>query len=132
MQYVLLFRLDEKRWADLPPADTARLWAECDAFAQDMARTNVGRCGGALQPTTTATTVRERAGQTVFSDGPFAETKEALAGYQIVECPTVNDAIALAKRFPPLQLEGTSVEIRPLMTEADEKKRWGEEGRSPG
>jgi hypothetical protein len=69
--------------------------------------------GDALQPTTTATTVRERDGKILSTDGPFAETKEQLGGYFLVECANLDEAIQATSRMPALE-RGGSVEIRPI------------------
>jgi len=71
------------------------------------------RAGDALQPTATATTVRVRDGETLVTDGPFAETREQLGGYYLIECESLDQAIDAARRIPSV---GTgSVEVRPLM-----------------
>ena len=71
--------------------------------------------GGAhLQPVTTATTVRQQAGQSVMTDGPFAETKEVFGGYYLVEADDLDVALAIAERIPAVRMGG-SVEVRPLV-----------------
>lgn len=114
MQYLLLLYDDEQK-------DAARTEAEAEAnmnkwFAYDKhineAVTVVG--GNALQPTGTATTVRKNAGGTLVSDGPFAETKEQLGGYYLIEAENLDQAIEIASGAPHLE-EGGSVEIRPIM-----------------
>jgi hypothetical protein len=67
-----------------------------------------------LHPASTATTVRQRGGKVVIIDGPFAETSEVLGGFQLVECRDLDEAIAIASRFPALSA-GFSMEVRPVM-----------------
>ena len=76
-----------------------------------------------LHEISSASTVRRTGGAFVVTDGPFAETKELLGGYAIVECRDRDEAIELAKTFPVVEA-GFAVEVRPIMTEAEERKRW--------
>jgi hypothetical protein len=122
--YMLIYRLDEQRFANLPPDDLAALWADCDADCAAMIEQKIQVGSGALQPSSTATVARERNGETFYTDGPFVETKEAIAGYQLIEVASREEAVTIAKRFPPLRLEGTSVEIRQVWDEPGERKRW--------
>jgi hypothetical protein len=114
MKYACLVYLDESQITSLSQGEWDALNNECMAFGE----TNVGnveRLGSeALQPTHTATTVRVRAGRTMTTDGPFAETKEQLAGFYAIEAKDLDEAIAFASRIPPARY-GT-IEIRPLRT----------------
>ena len=83
------------------------------AYTQELQDSGAMVAGDALQPIEVATTVRVRDGETVVTDGPFAETKELLGGYYIVDVPTLDDALALAAKMP--NIEYGSVEVRPLM-----------------
>jgi hypothetical protein len=90
-----------------------------DLSRREAGRQNAGssghfRAGSQLQPTSNATTIREKNGKAVTIDGPFAETKEQLGGYYLVECKDLDEAIALAKRIP-LVANGGVVEVRPLV-----------------
>jgi hypothetical protein len=69
--------------------------------------------GAKLQSSATATTVRGRNGKPVLTDGPFAETKEQLGGYHLVECKDLDEALSIAKRIPTIRVGGT-IEVRPL------------------
>lgn len=113
MKFMLLFHIDEKRSAELSKAENDRILAECDQLALEYAAT--GRAGGcaALEPSSTARTLRLCKGQLVITDGPFAETKEVLAGVQILDCRDINHALEMAAKFPPL-CHGASVEVRPI------------------
>ena len=84
-----------------------------DAYTQSLTDAGVLVGGDALERVDTATTVRERDGQTQFTDGPFAETKEFLAGYYLLNCPDLDTALDHATRLPAVGFGG-SVEVRPV------------------
>ena len=119
MKYLCLVYLDEKRLHELPDED-------CVAY--DTAIRKSGHCiaSEALQPVATATTVRVRNGKTSVTDGPFAETKECLAGFYMIEAKDLNEAIQVASRIPPAAVG--SIEIRPIrpIRETVKAKRQGE------
>lgn len=85
-----------------------------DCMAYDQALRNSGRCiaSEALQPTHTAATVRVRNGKVAVTDGPFAETKECLAGFYLVEAADLNEAVQIASKIPPASVG--SIEVRPI------------------
>jgi hypothetical protein len=105
MKYLCLVYLDEKRLHELPDED-------CVAY--DAAIRKSGHCiaSEALQPVETATTVRVRNGRTSITDGPFADTKEQLAGFYMIEAKDLNEAIQIASRIPPARVG--SIEVRPV------------------
>lgn len=109
MQYLLLIYDDEKRWSH--GYDKAEL-EEYRAFGKEYATAIKG--GHALQTTNTAATVRVRDGKRLTTDGPFAETKEQLGGYYLVEAATRDEAIAIAAKIPGARFG--SIEVRPIMT----------------
>jgi hypothetical protein len=113
MQYMLMIYHDETLWAKMPDAQKGKIVQECDAFAQSIVTSGHFRAGAPLQPTAMATTVREKSGQRVTTDGPFAETKEQIAGYLLVECQDLDEAIAIAARFPSIRV-GAAIEVRPV------------------
>jgi hypothetical protein len=86
--------------------------SECLAFSEDLRRGGHRLAGEALQPAETATTVRVRNGRLSLFDGPFAETKEQLAGFYLIEARDLNEAIQLAAKIPPARVG--SIEIRPV------------------
>ena len=88
------------------------MMAEYDAFNQEMGRRGVIQGGERLRPTTDATTVRVVEGDVVVSDGPFAETKEQLAGFYMIEARDLNEAIQIASKIPPAAIG--SIEVRPI------------------
>lgn len=112
MQYLLLIYDDDKRYAH--GYDSAEL-GEYRAFGKEFSAAIKG--GHALQPTTSAATVRVRGGERLITDGPFAETKEQLAGYYLVDAATKEEAVALAAKIPGARFG--SVEVRPIMTFSD-------------
>jgi hypothetical protein len=94
------------------PEQLAEMGPRWDAFTESLRDAGAWVAGDALQPGDVATTVRERDGQTQFTDGPFAETKEYLAGYYLVDCPDLDSALAHASRMPNIAYG--SVEVRPV------------------
>lgn len=112
MEYALLIYTDTKRWAELSADERNRVHAECAAWHQELVKNGNARSALGLQPVTTATTVAEKDGRLVIMDGPFAETKEFLGGLESIECRDLDEAIAIAKRFPALRV-GSLVEVRP-------------------
>jgi hypothetical protein len=113
MQYLLLCCFDETRWAQLPEAQKDQIMQEYDAFIQSLVTSGHLRASARLHPTAMATTVREQHGQRLITDGPFAETKEQLGGYHLVECQDLDEALALAGRIPTLRAGG-AIEVRPV------------------
>jgi hypothetical protein len=109
MKYLLLIYENEKRWEK--GYDPAEL-AEYGAFAKEFAGAIQG--GNALKPTSTATTVRVREGKRLTTDGPFAETKEQLSGFYLIDALDLDAAIAVAEKIPAARLG--SIEVRPIMT----------------
>jgi hypothetical protein len=109
MQYLLLIYDNEKRFAKgYPEAELT----EYRAFGKEFASAIQG--GNALQPTHTAATVRVRNGKAVSTDGPFAETKEQLGGFYLVEADSREAAVAIAAKIPGARFG--SIEVRPIMT----------------
>jgi hypothetical protein len=118
MQYMLMCCFDEDAWDGLPDADKGKVMQEYGELIQDIGRSGRLRASVKLQPTATSTTVRERNGRPVITDGPFAETKEQLGGYHVVECDNLDEALAIALRIPTVRLGG-AVEVRPLEATLD-------------
>jgi hypothetical protein len=113
MKYLCLVNTDEKLWDALPAAEQERLIGDHFAFAEELRRRGQYLAGEALQPVSTAVTVRVRDGRTVMTDGPFAETKEQIGGFYLIEARDLNEAVALAARIP--QPGSGSVEVRPVL-----------------
>jgi hypothetical protein len=114
MQYMLLIHFDEKAQAAMDSEARSKMMQDYRECTQSIVKSGHFRAGAGLQPTSTATTVREKAGKLVTTDGPFAETKEQLGGYYLVECKDLDEALALAARVPAVRLGG-SVEVRPVL-----------------
>jgi hypothetical protein len=111
MQYMLLCCFDEERWMQMPQKE--QIMQEYDAFIQGIVKSGHYRAGAKLQPTTLASTVRQKEGKRVITDGPFAETKEQFGGYHLVECQDLDEALEIAGRIPTLRFGG-SIEVRPV------------------
>lgn len=116
MKYVIMFTSTPANDAALPPEVGEELYGRVYQWFQDNEAAIID--GGAeLQPVETATTVRYGARGTVVVDGPFTEAREAVGGFSLIDVPDLDAAIALARSWPMLELEGTSVEIRPAVTD---------------
>jgi hypothetical protein len=113
MQYLLLIYRNENYMTDMSAADRQKIMGEYGAFTQSIIQSGHFKAGDGLQPTTTATTVRVRDGKTMTTDGPFAETREQLGGYYLVEAKDMDDAVTIAARIP--EAKRGSIEVRPVM-----------------
>jgi hypothetical protein len=114
MQYLFLCCIDEKQWDALPGGQRDGVMQAYGEWVQGAVKSGHYVGGAKLQPTASATTLRGKGnGKPVITDGPFAETKEQLGGYHLVECKDLNDALALASRIPTLKVGGT-IEVRPV------------------
>ena len=113
MQYLLMCCFDEDRWEKIPEPERDEIMRQYGAFQQTLAASGHYRAGAKLESSETATTVRETGGKPVITDGPFAETKEQLGGYHLIDCKDLDEAISIALRIPTLRAGG-AVEVRPL------------------
>jgi hypothetical protein len=113
MKYLCLIYEDQQTWARMPKADADKVMGEYHAYTEGIKKSGHYVGGEALQPTDTATTVRVRNGKVSTTDGPFAETKEQLGGYYLVEAKDLNDAIQVASKIPSSKFG--SIEVRPIM-----------------
>ena len=113
MQYLLLIYRNEAELGRMDPAARQKMTAEYGTLTQSIIQSGHFKAGDGLQPTSTATTVRVRDGKILTTDGPFAETREQLGGYYLVEAKDLDTAIGLAARIPGAR-EG-SIEVRPIM-----------------
>lgn len=112
MQYLLLIYHAETEWNKLSPADMGAMHQDYLKFTQEVKDSGHYVGGNPLKPVATATTVRVREGKRVVTDGPFAETKEQLGGYYLVEAKDLDEAISIAARIPGARRG--SVEVRPI------------------
>ena len=116
MRYMLLIYSTEKAEAQASPQELQAVMAGHRAVMEGTAKAGILRGAEPLHPTSTATTVRIQDGKPVTTDGPFAETKEQLGGYYILDCKDLDEAISWAAKIPTVSKGGTGcVEIRPLM-----------------
>ena len=113
MQYLLLIYGNEADWAARGEADSKAKINEYRTFTQSIIQGGQFKAGDALKPSSTATTVRVRGGKTLTTDGPFAETREQLGGYYLIEAKDLDEAIAIAARVPTAKYG--SIEVRPIM-----------------
>ena len=112
MQYLLMIYQSEAESGKMDAAAGKKLSEEYGVFTQSIIQSGNFKAGDRLQPTTTATTVRVREGKTLTTDGPFAETREQLAGYYLVEAKDLDAALAIAVRIPGAKTG--SIEVRPI------------------
>jgi len=112
MQYLLLIYDDEKIWDRMPADETAKLLGEYNALGESLKTAGKLVGGNRLASVTSATTVRVRDGKTQMIDGPFAETREQLGGYYLVEAKNLDEATAIAARIPTARYG--SIEVRPI------------------
>jgi hypothetical protein len=112
MKYLCLIYDEERKIDALSKAEMAAVMGEYNAFTQSIKDSGQWLAGHALKRVATATTVRVRAGRTTTTDGPFAETKEQLGGFYLIEARDLNEALQIAARIPSAKLG--SVEVRPI------------------
>ena len=114
MQYMLLIYGDEKAGMAMTPEEQESSMGEWFRYTEDLRSSGAMVAGDALQPTATATTVSQpNGGDALITDGPFAETREQLGGYYLLDCSDLDDAIGWAARIP--DAASGSVEVRPVM-----------------
>jgi hypothetical protein len=112
MRYALLICDEEKRGAEMSEDEAGAQMAAYMAFGEEMGAKGVLQGGERLQPVGTATTVRVRDDEVLTSDGPFAETKEQLGGFYLVDCKDLDEAIEVASRIPGAK--HGAIEVRPI------------------
>jgi hypothetical protein len=115
MKYMLLTYLDEKVWLSLSPAEQQRQMDECGPHVAKLLAAKKLLAGAPLHPTSTATTVRYQEGKRLLTDGPFAETREQLGGYSIIEARDLDEALAIASGFFSPNSMPCSIEVRPIV-----------------
>ena len=113
MKYLCLIYENEQEWASLSEDQGNAIMHEYNAFTDTYRKSGHVLAGDALQPTQTATTVRVRNGKLSTTDGPFAETREQLGGYYLIEAKDLNEAIQIAAKIPAAR--NGSIEVRPIM-----------------
>jgi hypothetical protein len=113
MEYMILIYDNEAELAGMAPEARGKFFGEYDAFTKGIVASGHFKSGAPLQSVSTATTVRIRGGKQLVTDGPFAETREQLGGYYLIEAKDLDEARAIAARVPSARTG--SVEVRPLM-----------------
>jgi hypothetical protein len=109
---MLLIYGDERVWANMASQEQKAEFEAYDSYTKWLAEKGWMRAGDALQPTSTATSVRFRDGKVLTTDGPFAETKEQLGGFYDIECDNLDQAIEAASKIPAAR--GGTIEVRPI------------------
>jgi hypothetical protein len=112
MKYLCLIYDDESRWATMSKEEADAMMGEYFAFSEGIRKSGHYLAGEALKPVQTATSVRVRNGRTTTTDGPFAETKEQLGGFYMVDARDLNEAIQIASRIPSARTG--PIEVRPV------------------
>ena len=114
MQYLLMCCFDETKWAALPDAERGKIMDDYGRLIQELKSSGHLRAGAKLDQCASALTVRKKDGQALVMDGPFAETREHLGGYHLIDCNDREEAVAIALRIPTLPAGGV-VEVRPVL-----------------
>jgi hypothetical protein len=122
---MLSIYVDESTFADATPEERAAMTAGYAEYTEQVEAAGILRGGDGLQPSSTATTVRVRDGEPLLTDGPFAETREQLGGFYLVDCADLDEAVAWAAKIPGAQWG--AVEVRPVTVFED--RRLGSENR---
>lgn len=117
MKYMLLIYHEEQAWDRLSEQERQKIYADYGQFTQEIIASGHHLAGSELHPSSTATSVRVRDDKALATDGPFAETKEQLGGYYLIEAGNLDEAIGIAARIPSARV-GT-VEVRPVSEAAE-------------
>jgi hypothetical protein len=113
MKYVCLIYDEQGKWEQMSKSETDAMMGEYVAFTESIRTSGNYVAGEALQPVQTATTLRRRGGKLSSTDGPFAETKEQLGGFYLIEAKDLDEAIQIASRIPSVKIG--SIEVRPVV-----------------
>ena len=114
MQFLMMCCINERQWENIPESERNKIMGEYGKFVEGLKQGGHYLAGAKLDPSSRAVTVRQKNGKPAITDGPFAETKEQLGGYHVVECKDRDEAIALAQRIPTLGAGGV-VEVRAIV-----------------
>ena len=117
MKYICLGYVDPNKFASASEAEMHAMIDSCCAYDDELRANGHFKGGEGLQPSGAATTVQVRDGETITSDGPFAETREQLGGYYLLECRDLDEAIGWATRVPGVG--AGAIEVRPVMNYAE-------------
>ena len=114
MQYLLMIYSNEAEYAKLDPATSKKMTEEFETFTKDIVQSGNYKAGDRLRPASTATTVRVKDGKVINTDGPYAETREQLGGYYLIEAKDLDAALGIAARIPSARYGYGSIEVRPI------------------
>jgi hypothetical protein len=114
MQFLLMCIADDAQWAKIPEAERTRIMDEYGKVVHELKTSGRLLAGAKLDQSASAVTVREKNGKPLITDGPFAETREHIGGYHLIECKDRDEAVSIARRFPTLARGGT-IEVRPVL-----------------
>lgn len=114
MRYMMLVYENSPAWSALPDREKRKVSDDCWEWHQGLVQKGHEAITLGLQPTSTSATLRKQNGKVAVMDGPFAETKEVLGGFEVLDCKDLDEAIAIAKTFPALRV-GFAMEVRPLV-----------------
>jgi hypothetical protein len=123
VQFLLLVYTDQRLLDELPPQDFDAHMRDCLEHADELCERGTLLTFQQLEPTTTAKSVRVRGGRTAIVDGPFAETKEMLAGFNLIEADSIDEAVRIAQEFPWTRYG--CIEVRPVRDVAAVRARVG-------
>jgi hypothetical protein len=113
MRFLAIIYNNESLYADATPEDIGAIFAAHGKFGEDTRNAGVYIGGEGLQPTAAATTVRVRDGERLLTDGPYAETKEQIGGYYLLDCKDLDEALSWAAQIP--EAKTGAIEVRPIM-----------------
>ncbi len=128
-RYILLIYGDEQQWAMFSPEEQAQEFKLYNEYSDWLREKGWFLAGEPLHPTAAATSVRVREGKTLTTDGPFAETKEQLGGYYLIQCENLDEATEAAARIPAAR--GGTIEVRPIFETEREQLGLETEGMTP-
>jgi hypothetical protein len=114
MQYLLMIYSNEAEYAKLDAATGKRMSDEFEVFTKDIIQSGNFKAGDRLRPASTATTVRFKDGKVMTTDGPFAETREQLGGYYLIEAKDLDTALGIAAKIPSVRHGYGAIEVRPI------------------
>ena len=114
MQYLLMIYTSEAEYAKMDPAQGKKMQGEFETFTKGIIQSGNFKAGDRLRPISTATTVRFKDGKVMTTDGPFAETREQLGGYYLIDAKDLDAALGIAARIPSVLHGYGSVEVRPI------------------
>lgn len=116
MQYMLLIYANEEAWAQMPESRRGPVMQEFGTYIESIVKSGHFRAGARLHPASMGATVRLKDGRPATTDGPFAEAREQLGGYFLVECRNLDEALGIAAGIPSVRF-GDAVEVRPVLSQ---------------